>query len=436
MSEIVLDYSNTCDCVTESDIDAIIPEVLAAKELVDLKSGQGGDFLGWLDLPSSVSEELIKDIEETAEKARSLCDLFIVIGIGGSYLGARAAISALKGEGLAEFENKSGNSPDICFAGFNMSSSSLSSLLDLIKRRRVFVNVISKSGTTTEPAIALRAAYEAMKEKVGREEASKRFAATTDKAKGALKTLADREGWKTYVVPDDVGGRYSVLTPVGLLPIAVAGLDIRKMLAGARAAKENAAVKDVRQNTSCLYAAIRNILYRKGKKIEILSNFEQYLHYFGEWWKQLYGESEGKDGKGLYPDSLDFSTDLHSMGQYIQEGERLLAETFINVLESDKKIFVPHWEDNLDGLGYLEGKSLDYINSIALKGTAEAHLQGGVPNMEFKIPRLDEYFIGYMFYMFEYACAVSGYILGVNPFNQPGVEAYKQNMFRLLGKFK
>lgn len=432
MKNIEFDYSQAADFVSENEIDAILPEAAAARKVLTERTGEGNTFLGWLDLPD-MPEELISDIEKTAEKIRSEADVLIVIGIGGSYLGAKAAVSALRGTYANELALLGGKKPAIYFSGFDMSSDHLASLLEVIREKKVFINVISKSGTTTEPAISLRILCDAVKSAAG-EDAKNRIIATTDAKKGALKTLADKEGWKTFIVPDNVGGRFSVLTPVGLLPIASAGLCIRKMIEGAKAAKENAANDNLRENTACMYAAVRNILYRKGKKAEILANFEQGLHYLGEWWKQLYGESEGKEGKGIYPDSLDFSTDLHSMGQYIQEGERMLMETFIDVEEPRNRIEIPHWTENLDGLGYLEGKTLGYVNRTALKGTSEAHRDGGVPNMKFTVPGMNEFYLGYIFYMFEYACGISGYMLGVNPFNQPGVEAYKKNMFRLLGK--
>lgn len=433
MRNIEFDYSQTAGFVGEDELEAIFPKVAAARRTLVERSGDGNAFLGWLDLPV-MPEGLVSDIEKTAAEIRSGADLLVVIGIGGSYLGARAAISALRGAYANELALLGGEGVAVYFSGCDMSSDHLESLLSLMRGRRVFVNVISKSGTTTEPAISLRVIYDAVKAEVGEEEARKRFIATTDKAKGALKTLADREGWRTFVVPDDVGGRFSVLTPVGLLPIAAAGLDVRRILEGARAARENAACDNLRENVACMYAAVRNVLRMKGKGVEILANFEQGLHYFGEWWKQLYGESEGKENKGIYPDSLDFSTDLHSMGQYIQQGERILMETFLNVENSRSSVEIPHWKEDLDGLGYLEGKTLQYVNRTALRGTSEAHRDGGVPNMEFRIPEMNEYYLGWLFYMFEYACGVSGYMLGVNPFNQPGVEAYKRNMFRLLGK--
>lgn len=431
---ITLNYENIMPFINGNDIDNIIPKVKEAKKILVEKSGAGKDYLGWLDLPENLSQDLINDIEATGKRIRETSDILISIGIGGSYLGARAAISAVNGTYSNELSLLNSKGLAICYSGCDMSTSHLRSLLDLIKNKRVFVNVISKSGTTTEPAIALRVIYEALKDAVGEAEANKRIIATTDCKKGALKTLADSKGWKRFIVPDDVGGRYSVLTPVGLLPISATGMDIKAMLQGAKDAKEDAKEDDIKKNIACLYVALRNILYKKGKKVEIMSTFEDGLHYFGEWWKQLYGESEGKENRGIYPDSLDFSTDLHSMGQYIQEGERMLMETFIDVETGKDEIKVPHAETNDDGLGYLEGKTLRYVNRTALKGTAEAHKDGGVPNMTFVVPEIDEYYLGYLFYMFEYACGVSGYMGNVNPFNQPGVEAYKKNMFRLLGK--
>lgn len=433
-SKVSLDWSNACITVSDKDIEGIMPEVEAARRLMEEGKCQGSDYLGWIDLPETIPDSLVDDIESVAETIRSEGDVLVVIGIGGSYLGARAAISALKGQFANELALRDGNDVAVYFSGCDMSSDSLASLLRLIKGRRVFVNVISKSGTTTEPAIALRILYDAVKAEVGEENARKRFIATTDGKKGALRELAVKEGWKTFVVPDDVGGRFSVLTPVGLLPMAAAGIDVREMLEGAKAARIEAKSDDPRMSAACMYAAVRNALHRKGKKIEILADFDPNLHYFGEWWKQLYGESEGKENKGIYPDSLDYSTDLHSMGQYVQQGERILMETFLDVENSGSRIEVPDWPGDLDGLEYLEGKTLHHVCRTALRGTAEAHREGGVPNMEFRIPEMNEYYLGYMFYTFEYACGVSGCMLGVNPFNQPGVEAYKSNMFRLLGK--
>ncbi len=436
MKNISFDYSGIMEHVTVQSVDAIMAEVENAKKVLDSRSGAGNDFLGWLDIPVSTPESEIKTIEETAAWIRENSEIFIVIGIGGSYLGARAALSALRPAFANELALcKKGNAPAVYFAGCDMSGDYMASLLDLIKNnKKVTVNVISKSGTTTEPAIALRILFEAMVESMGYDEAKKRFIATTDKARGALKGLADKEGWKTFVIEDDVGGRFSVLTAVGLLPMAVAGIDIRAMIEGAKAAVAMAAEKDLRKNVPCMYAAVRNILYRKGRAVELLASFEPGFHYLGEWWKQLYGESEGKDNKGIYPDSLDFSTDLHSMGQYIQQGVRMLMETFLLVEKPAREVLIPKKQDDADGLNYIAGKSLHYVNSVALEGTAKAHRAGDVPVLQFTLPEMNAYYLGQLFYIFEYACGVSGYLLGVNPFDQPGVESYKKNMFALLGK--
>ena len=435
MKNISFNYSGIMDFTCEQSLEAILPEIEKAKNILDSRSGAGNDYLGWLDLPFTLSEEEILDIEKTAQQIRENSDIFIVIGIGGSYLGAKAALCALQPSFANEFSllGEKG-SPAIYFAGCDMSGDYLFSLLKLIKNKRVTVNVISKSGTTTEPAVALRILFNAVVESVGYEEAKKRFVATTDKAKGALKGMADREGWKTFVVPDDVGGRFSVLTAVGLLPIAVAGIDIRAMLDGAKSAVEMAKEKDLNKNVPCMYAAVRNLLHKKGKAVELMASFEPSFHYLGEWWKQLYGESEGKENKGIYPDSLDFSTDLHSMGQYIQQGVRMLMETFISIEKPREEILIPKTENDADGLNYIAGKSLHYVNTVALEGTAKAHRDGGVPVMNFSLPEMNAYYLGQLFYIFEYACGVSGYFLDVNPFDQPGVESYKKNMFALLGK--
>ncbi|MDQ7823578.1 MAG: glucose-6-phosphate isomerase [Candidatus Eremiobacteraeota bacterium] len=435
MKKITLDYTRVMKTLSSQDFDKIAPEVRKAKETVDTRSGPGKEYLGWLDLPTRMDPAELEDIQKTAFEVRGNSDALLVLGIGGSYLGARAALSAL----LSNFHNESSTSsaaqlPRIYFVGCEVSPAYFADLLDVLKGRRITINVVSKSGTTTEPALAFRLLKDIYINKFGKEEAKRRVIATTDKSKGALKRLADREGYKTFVIPDDVGGRYSVLTPVGLLPIAVGGIDIKQMMEGARDAVKLAAETDFNKNVPCMYAAIRNLLLSKGKGIEILASFEPGLHYMGEWWKQLFGESEGKDNKGIYPDSLDFTTDLHSMGQYIQDGVRNLFETFLWSEEERASVIIPHDDQNLDNLNYLEGKSLHFVNSTAVEGVAAAHQEGGVPNMTIKLPAITPYYVGQLFYLFEYACAVSGYMLGVNPFNQPGVESYKKNMFALLGK--
>lgn len=373
-------------------------------------------------------------IKKSAEKIRNSVDAFIVIGIGGSYLGARAAIEMFSHSFSSSISKEERKNPEIFFCGNNISSTYLADLLEAIEGKDIAVNVISKSGTTTEPAIAFRIFKELLEKKYGKEEAKNRIFATTDAKKGALKTLSDNEGYETFVVPDDVGGRYSVLTAVGLLPIAVAGIDIDEMMKGAAKAREVYSEPDLEKNEAYQYAAARNALYSKGKSIEMVVNFEPSLHYFGEWWKQLFGESEGKDGKGLFPAAGDFSTDLHSMGQYIQEGRRQLIETFINVVNPKKEVTIQKDAENLDGLNFVAGKTMDFVNKQAFMGTVLAHHDGGVPVMVVNVPELTAYYFGYMVYFFEKACGISGYLLGVNPFNQPGVEAYKKNMFALLGK--
>ena len=373
-------------------------------------------------------------IKKAAEKIRSDSDVLVVIGIGGSYLGARAAIEMLSHSFANAVSKELRNGPQIFYAGNSISSTYLAELIEACEDKDISVNVISKSGTTTEPAIAFRIFKEILENKYGKEGAKGRIYATTDKAKGALKTLADAEGYETFVVPDDVGGRFSVLTAVGLLPIAAAGIDIDAMMQGAADSREEYSEPDVDKNMCYQYAAVRNCLARKGKCIEMMINFEPALHYFGEWWKQLYGESEGKDNKGIFPAAADFSTDLHSMGQYIQDGQRLMFETAVLVDEPRKNIEIKENEDNLDGLNFLAGKTVDYVNLKASQGTALAHTDGGVPNLAVRVPKLDAYYFGKLVYFFEKACGISGYLLGVNPFNQPGVEAYKKNMFALLGK--
>ncbi|WP_066369634.1 glucose-6-phosphate isomerase [Neobacillus fumarioli] len=427
---ITFDYSNALTFMEQSEVDYLGEFVKSAHNMLHEKKGPGSDFLGWVNLPHDYDKEEFARIKNAAERIRNHSDALIVIGIGGSYLGARAAIEALS----HTFHNQMENTTQIYFAGQNISATYVSHLLDVIKDKDISVNVISKSGTTTEPAIAFRIFRDLVEKKYGKEEARKRIFATTDRAKGALKTLADEEGYETFVIPDDVGGRYSVLTAVGLLPIAVAGLDIDKMMEGAQTAADKYNNPDLATNQCYQYAAVRNALYRKGKSIELLVNYEPSLHYVSEWWKQLFGESEGKNQKGLYPASVDFTTDLHSMGQYVQEGRRDLIETVISVKEPKLDLTIQEDKSNLDGLNYLAGKTMDFVNKNAYQGTVLAHVDGGVPNLLVELDKLDEFTFGEMVYFFEKACGISGLLMGVNPFDQPGVEAYKKNMFALLGK--
>ena len=396
-------------------------------------NGAGNDFLGWLHLPSSITEEEIADIENTANLLRSKCEIVVAIGIGGSYLGTRAVVEAMNNS--FDWLQKDRKNPIMLYAGHNIGEDYLHELSEVLKGRQFGIINISKSGTTTEPAIAFRILKKQLEDAVGKEEARQRIVAITDAKKGALRTLATQEGYKTFVIPDNVGGRFSVLTPVGLLPIAVAGISIRELISGA-VDMEKATGADVpfAENLSAIYAATRNELYKSGKKIEILCNFHPKLHYIAEWWKQLYGESEGKDNKGIFPTAVDLTTDLHSMGQWIQEGERSIFETVISVENPVYNVQVPHDEENLDGLNFLAGKRVDEVNKMAELGTQLAHVDGGVPNIKVTMPEVTPYYIGQLFYFFEKACGISGYMLGVNPFNQPGVEAYKKNMFALLNK--
>jgi glucose-6-phosphate isomerase len=425
---------NIKEYVDEQEIQNLASFVSVAHKMLHDKTGVGNDFLGWTDLPVNYNKKEFEKIKECAKKIRSDSDVFIVIGIGGSYLGSRAAIEMLTNTFYNNVSEKERKSPAVFYVGNNISSTYMADLLELISKKDISINVISKSGTTTEPAIAFRIFKKLLEEKYGKDGARGRIYATTDKSRGALKSLADAEGYQTFVIPDDVGGRYSVLTPVGLLPIAVAGIDIDEIMQGAADARDEYDVDDIQNNYAYRYAAVRNVLFRKGKTIEMLVNFEPCLHYFGEWWKQLYGESEGKDNKGLFPAAGDFSTDLHSMGQYIQQGMRILFETFINVENPRKEIIVKEDEKNLDGLNFLSGKSMDFVNHQAFRGTVLAHNDGGVPSVVLNIPELTPYYFGKVVYFFEKACALSGYLNGINPFDQPGVEAYKKNMFALLGK--
>ena len=429
MKSIQVEVKNVLATVSEAEIKALDAEVAAATSKLYDGNGEGNDFLGWLRLPSETSDSLIEEISSTAAQLRSLCDYVVCIGIGGSYLGAKAVIEALS-DSFATL--KQHNGPQVLFAGQNIGEDYLYELQSLLSDKKFGIIVISKSGTTTEPAIAFRLLKEQLEKQVGKAEASKRIVAITDANRGALRKLATEEGYKTFVIADNVGGRFSVLTPVGLLPIAVAGFDIKALIDGARTME--AASLNGENNCVAAYAATRNALYRAGKKIEILVNYNPKLHFLGEWWKQLYGESEGKDHKGIFPAAVDNSTDLHSMGQWIQDGERTIFETVISVGEQQHKVVIPTDADNLDGLNYIAGKRVDEVNKMAELGTVIAHVDGGVPNMRITLPALTEFWLGQIIYFFEKACGVSGYILGVNPFNQPGVKDYKRNMFALLNK--
>ncbi|MGN9134958.1 glucose-6-phosphate isomerase [Clostridium sp. HCP1S3_B4] len=434
VKKLSLDLSKTTAFLNDYEIEYMEEAVKAAHDKLHNKSGAGNDFLGWIDLPVNYDKDEFERIKKAAEKIKSDSDALIVIGIGGSYLGARAAIEMLTNTFHNALDKDKRKAPKIFYVGNNISSTYMADLLEAVEGKDISVNVISKSGTTTEPAIAFRIFKDLLEKKYGKEEAKKRIYATTDKAKGALKTLADAEGYETFVVPDDVGGRFSVLTAVGLLPIAAAGIDIDEIMKGAADAREEYANPSLKENDAYKYAAVRNALYNKGKEIEILVNYEPALVYFNEWWKQLYGESEGKDNKGLFPAGVSFTTDLHSMGQYIQEGRRDLFETVINVETPKKKVVIEANDENLDGLNFLAGKEMDYVNHKAFEGTLLAHNDGGVPNLVLNVPEISPYYFGQLVYFFEKACGISGYLLGINPFNQPGVEAYKKNMFALLGK--
>ncbi|MBQ7706605.1 MAG: glucose-6-phosphate isomerase [Lachnospiraceae bacterium] len=431
---VKFDFSNTEFKASKSDVAAMSERVAAAKKTLLEKTGEGNDFLGWIDLPVDYDKEEFDRIKKAAAKIQSDSEVLVVIGIGGSYLGARAAIEALRHSFYNSVTKEVRKTPEIYYCGNNISSTYLSNLMDAIADKDFSVNVISKSGTTTEPAIAFRIFKKKLEAKYGKEEAAKRIYATTDKAKGALKTLATEEGYETFVVPDDVGGRFSVLTAVGLLPIAVSGADIDKLMQGAANAREYCINDDFDNNDALKYAAVRNVLHEKGLGMEILANYEPSLHYVSEWWKQLYGESEGKDGKGIFPTAVDLTTDLHSLGQFIQEGTQNHYETVINVLNSRETVIMEEEPVDLDGLNYLTGQTVDFVNKCAMNGTILAHVDGGIPNIRVDIDKIDEITIGELFYVFEFACGVSGYVLGVNPFNQPGVESYKKNMFALLGK--
>ena len=434
MSKVTFDYSKTAPFIKDHEVDSMKKLAEDAKELLVSKTGAGNDFLGWIDLPVDYDKDEFARIKKAAAKIQSDSEVLLVIGIGGSYLGARAAVEFLRHSFYNVVSKEIRKTPEIYFVGNSISSTYIRHLMDVIGDRDFSINMISKSGTTTEPAIAFRVFKEMMEKKYGKEEAAKRIYATTDRVKGSLKHLATEEGYETFVVPDDIGGRFSVLTAVGLLPIAVSGADIDKLMEGARAGRETALNAPFEENDSLKYAAIRNILLRKGKEIEILANYEPSVHYVSEWWKQLYGESEGKDQKGIFPASVDLTTDLHSMGQFIQDGSRNMFETVINIETSREELVLQEEPVDLDGLNYLAGKSVDFVNKSAMNGTILAHTDGQVPNLMVKVPEVNEFYLGELFYFFEFACGVSGYLLGVNPFNQPGVESYKKNMFALLGK--
>lgn len=429
MKNLIFDYKNALGFVTKEEIIAMKEAIKEAHNTILNKSGKGNDFLGWVDLPIDYDKEEFERIKKAAAKIRKDSEVLVVIGIGGSYLGARAAIEAL----TSPFDNKE-NGTKIVYAGNSISSSYLNDLIKFLQDKDFSINVISKSGTTTEPAIAFRILRGLLEKKYGKEEAVKRIYATTDAKKGALKKLADSEGYESFVISDDIGGRYSVLTAVGLLPIAAAGIDIDAMMTGAKDAREQYLEPDLEKNECYQYAAVRNILFKKGKNVEMMVNYEPSLHYFSEWWKQLFGESEGKEGTGIFPAAADFSTDLHSMGQYIQEGQRMLFETAILVDEPKSDITIDADSENIDGLNFLAGKTMNFVNKKASEAVCLAHIDGGVPNLSVTVSKLDAYNFGMLCYFFEKACGISGYVLGVNPFNQPGVEAYKKNMFALLGK--
>lgn len=432
--EVTFDYSKTAGFISAEEVKNMKAGVECAKEVLTSRTGAGNDFLGWIDLPVDYDKDEFARIKKAAAKIQSDSDVLLVIGIGGSYLGARAAIEFLTHSFYNVLDKGTRKTPQIFFVGNNISSKYIKDLQDVVRDKDFSINIISKSGTTTEPAIAFRVFKEMLEKKYGKAEAAKRIYATTDKARGALKHVADEEGYETFVVPDDVGGRFSVLTAVGLLSIAVSGADITKLMEGAASGRELALNTPFEENDAVKYAVIRNILHQKGKAVEVLANYEPSLHYVSEWWKQLYGESEGKDQKGIFPASVDLTADLHSMGQFIQDGSRIMYETVLEVETCEDEIVMGEEAVDLDGLNYLAGKNVDFVNKSAMNGTILAHTDGNVPNLLVKIPAQDEFSLGQLFYFFEFACGVSGYMLGVNPFNQPGVESYKKNMFALLGK--
>ena len=432
--EVTFDYSKTAGFISAEEVKNMKAGVECAKEVLTSRTGAGNDFLGWIDLPVDYDKDEFARIKKAAAKIQSDSDVLLVIGIGGSYLGARAAIEFLTHSFYNVLDKGTRKTPQIFFVGNSISSKYIKDLQDVVRDKDFSINIISKSGTTTEPAIAFRVFKEMLIEKYGKEEANKRIYATTDKAKGALKNLANQEGYESFVVPDDVGGRFSVLTAVGLLPIAVSGADIDKLMEGAASGRKKALETPYEENPALLYASIRNILLRKGKHVEIVANYEPSLHYVSEWWKQLFGESEGKDQKGIFPAAVDLTTDLHSMGQFIQDGARIMFETVINVEESPEEVVLKEEEIDTDGMNYLAGKNVDFVNKSAMNGTILSHTYGQVPNLKVIVPEQNEFYLGELFYFFEFACGISGYLLGVNPFNQPGVESYKRNMFALLGK--
>ena len=434
MSKVTFDYSKAAPFVQAHEVENMKRQTCSAKELLVSKNGAGNDFLGWIDLPVDYDKEEFARIKKAAAKIQSDSEVLLVIGIGGSYLGARAAIEFLRHSFYNVVDKKIRRTPEIYFVGNSISSTYVKHLMDVIGDRDFSINMISKSGTTTEPAIAFRVFKAMLEKKYGKAEAAGRIYATTDKARGSLKKVADEEGYETFVVPDDVGGRFSVLTAVGLLPIAVSGADIDKLMEGAASGRKMALEAPFEENDALQYAALRNIMLRKGKAVEILANYEPSVHYVSEWWEQLYSESEGKDQRGIFPASVDLTTDLHSMGQFIQDGARIMFETVIDVETSREEILIGEEPVDLDGLNYLAGKSVDFVNKSAMNGTILAHTDGQVPNFVIHVPEVNEYYLGQLFYFFEFACGVSGYLLGVNPFNQPGVESYKKNMFALLGK--
>jgi len=432
MKTVKIDVTKTLKFFNKSEIEELECQIFAQQKKLHNKNGAGNDFLGWLNLPSSISKNEISKIKSSANKIGSIADYVIVTGIGGSYLGTRAIIDAMSNSFDLLIKNR--KNPVILYAGQNISEDYLYELLDFVKNKSFAVIVVSKSGTTTEPAIAFRLLKELLENKYDKEEVKNRIIAITDEFKGALLTLSKRNGYETFAIPDDIGGRYSVLTAVGLLPIAIAGVDIEKLIEGAKIMEENLKNENYENNPAAIYAAVRNILYRKGKSIELLVNYNPKLHYLAEWWKQLFGESEGKSLQGIFPATVDFTTDLHSLGQWIQEGERTVFETVISIEKPNHTVIIPKDNDDLDQLNYIAEKRVDEINKMAELGTLIAHVDGGVPNIKITIPELNEFYLGQLIYFFEKACGISGYMQGINPFDQPGVEAYKKNMFALLGK--
>lgn len=431
---VTFDYSKAAEFVSAEEIENFKSTVMGARETLINKTGAGNDYLGWIDLPIDYDKDEFERIKKAAAKIQSDSDVLLVVGIGGSYLGARAAIEFLTHSFYNVLDKNKRKTPEIYFVGNSISSKYIKDLQDVLEGKDFSINMISKSGTTTEPAIAFRVFKEMLIQKYGKEEANKRIYATTDKARGALKSLANEEGYESFVVPDDVGGRFSVLTAVGLLPIAAAGLNIDQLMEGAAVGRKKALETPYESNDALLYAGIRNILHRKGKSVEVMANYEPCMHYVSEWWKQLYGESEGKDQRGILPAAVDLTTDLHSMGQFIQDGARIMFETVLCLDESPAELLLGKEDVDTDGMNYLAGKSVDFVNKSAMNGTILAHTDGNVPNLMLHIPEQSEFCLGELFYFFEFACGVSGYILGVNPFDQPGVESYKKNMFALLGK--